>query len=50
MNTLQIVVKTIASTLNILIGWALVKSKDTNSNMFKGYIAFMLMNLIAMWV
>lgn len=49
MNTLQVVVKTVATTINLLVGYALVKGKDVSPKVFKGYMAFMLINLLGVW-
>lgn len=50
MNTLQIVVKTVATTINLLIGFVLVKTKDVTPSMFKCFLGFMLINLMGVWV
>lgn len=50
MNTVQIVVKTVATTINLLVGFALVRGKDTSPQIFKGYMAFMLINLTGVWI
>lgn len=50
MNTVQIVVRTVATTINLLVGFALVRGKDVNPQIFKGYMAFMLINLMGVWI
>jgi len=50
MNTAQIIVKTVATTINLLIGLALTMTKETTPKMFKGYMAFMLINLVGVWI
>ena len=50
MSTLQIIVKTIATTINLLVGYALAKGTDIKPQVFKTYMVFMLINLMGVWI
>lgn len=50
MSTLQIIIKTVVTTINLFIGLALVKGQDVKPQVFKTYMVFMLINLMGVWI
>ena len=54
LNGIQIALKTVATTLNLFVLFAIVKGnkggKVTESKVFNGYLLFMLLNLTGIWI
>ena len=52
LRTVSIILKTIASTVNLVVGYSLVKGNTLNKNAgaFKAYMVFMALNLVGIWV
>ena len=50
MNTFQIVIKTIVSTINAFIAVEVLRTKDSTDNMKKIITIFTLINLTGVWI
>ena len=50
MNTAQIVLKTVITTVDLLLSLAVLKSDDAIDGLKKAFVAIVLLNLAGVWI
>ncbi len=50
MNIVQIIVKTVVTTVDLLIAYAVLNGKEATDGMKKAFIVFALLNLTGVWL
>ena len=50
MNIVEIVVKTIITTVDVLLTIAVMKTPETDNKMLKAFLVLIIMNLMGVWI